>query len=134
MASQFDLTRFYDVILLNLVFQLGFLTREFQISKLWMDRCLKFGCVVIVISFVRKRKVWNTLIRCFFLLENKMLCKKNKNEKKNAIYRCHRCIHNPIKHLRWSFLLKSCVFFVRLRYLLKIFTIKCKIWHFKHLS
>ena len=31
MTSQFDLTRFYDVIIRNLVFQLGFLTREFQI-------------------------------------------------------------------------------------------------------
>ena len=31
MAPQFDLTRFYDVIIRNSVFQLGFLTREFQI-------------------------------------------------------------------------------------------------------
>ena len=31
MTSQFDLTRFYDVIIRNSVFQLGFLTREFQI-------------------------------------------------------------------------------------------------------
>ena len=33
MTSQFDLTRFYDVIICNSVFQLGFLTREFQIPK-----------------------------------------------------------------------------------------------------
>ena len=32
MTSQFDLTRFYDVILHNSVFQLSFLTREFQIQ------------------------------------------------------------------------------------------------------
>ena len=31
MTSRFDLTRFYDVIIRNSVFQLGFLTREFQI-------------------------------------------------------------------------------------------------------
>ena len=31
MTLQFDLTRFYDVIIDNLVFQLGFLIREFQI-------------------------------------------------------------------------------------------------------
>ena len=31
MMSRFDLTRFYDVIIRNSVFQLGFLTREFQI-------------------------------------------------------------------------------------------------------
>ena len=30
MTSQFNLTRFYDVIIRNSVFQLGFLTREFQ--------------------------------------------------------------------------------------------------------
>ena len=34
MTSQFDLTRFYDVIIRNSVFQLGFLTREFQIPIL----------------------------------------------------------------------------------------------------
>ena len=33
MTSQFDLTWFYDVIICNSVFQLGFLTREFQIPK-----------------------------------------------------------------------------------------------------
>ena len=33
LSSQFDLTRFYDVIIRNSVSQLGFLTREFQISK-----------------------------------------------------------------------------------------------------
>ena len=31
MTSQFDLTRFYAVMICNLVFQLGFLTQEFQI-------------------------------------------------------------------------------------------------------
>ena len=31
MTSQFDLTWFYDVIIRNSVFQLGFLIREFQI-------------------------------------------------------------------------------------------------------
>ena len=31
MASQLDLTRFYDVIIRISVFELGFLTREFQI-------------------------------------------------------------------------------------------------------
>ena len=31
MTLQFDLTRFYDVIVRNSVFELGFLTREFQI-------------------------------------------------------------------------------------------------------
>ena len=31
MTLQFDLTRFYDVIVRNSVFQLGFLTGEFQI-------------------------------------------------------------------------------------------------------
>ena len=31
MTSQFDLTRFYDVIICNSVFRLGFLTWEFQI-------------------------------------------------------------------------------------------------------
>ena len=39
MVSQFDLTRFYDVITRNSVFQLGFLTREFQIPK---NNALKF--------------------------------------------------------------------------------------------
>ena len=34
MTSQFDLTRFYDVIMLNSVFKLSFLTREFQISRI----------------------------------------------------------------------------------------------------
>ena len=33
MTSQFDLTRFYDVIIRNSVFQLGFLTQEFQIPS-----------------------------------------------------------------------------------------------------
>ena len=33
MTSQFDLTRFYDVIIRNSVFQLGFLTPEFQIPQ-----------------------------------------------------------------------------------------------------
>ena len=33
MTSQFDLNPFYDVIIRNSVFQLGFLTREFQIPK-----------------------------------------------------------------------------------------------------
>ena len=33
MTSQFDLTRFYDVIIRNSVFQLGFLTRKFQIPN-----------------------------------------------------------------------------------------------------
>ena len=36
MTPQFDLTWFYDVILRNSVFQLGFLTREFQIPYLRM--------------------------------------------------------------------------------------------------
>ena len=31
MTLQFDLTRFYDVIVRNSVFELGFLTGEFQI-------------------------------------------------------------------------------------------------------
>ena len=31
MTSQLDLTRFYEVIIRNSVFQLDFLTREFQI-------------------------------------------------------------------------------------------------------
>ena len=31
MKSQFDLTRFYDVIIRNSLFKLGLLTREFQI-------------------------------------------------------------------------------------------------------
>ena len=31
MTSQFDLTRFYDIIMHNSDFNLGFLTREFQI-------------------------------------------------------------------------------------------------------
>ena len=34
MTSQFDLTRFYDVIMRNSVFKLSFLTREFQISRI----------------------------------------------------------------------------------------------------
>ena len=34
MTSQFDLTRFYDVIIRYSVFQLGFLTRELQIPEL----------------------------------------------------------------------------------------------------
>ena len=34
MTSQFDLTRFYEVIIRNLVFQLDFLTRKFQIPKI----------------------------------------------------------------------------------------------------
>ena len=34
MTSQFDLTRFYDVIMCNSVFKLSFLTREFQISRI----------------------------------------------------------------------------------------------------
>ena len=33
MTTQFDFTRVYDVIMRNSVFQLGFLTREFQIPK-----------------------------------------------------------------------------------------------------
>ena len=33
MTSQFDLNPFYDVIIRNSVFQLGFLTREFHIPK-----------------------------------------------------------------------------------------------------
>ena len=33
MTSQFDLTRFYEAIIRNSVLQLGFLTREFQISQ-----------------------------------------------------------------------------------------------------
>ena len=33
MTSQFDLTWFYEVIICNSVFQLGFLTREFQIPQ-----------------------------------------------------------------------------------------------------
>ena len=33
MTSQFDKIRFYDVIIRNSVFQLGFLTRKFQIPK-----------------------------------------------------------------------------------------------------
>ena len=33
MTSQFDLAGFYDVIMHNSVFQLGFLTREFQIPS-----------------------------------------------------------------------------------------------------
>ena len=32
MTSQFDLIRFYDAIIRNSVFELSFLTREFQIS------------------------------------------------------------------------------------------------------
>ena len=32
MKSKFELPRFYDVIIRNSVFELGFLTREFQIS------------------------------------------------------------------------------------------------------
>ena len=34
MTSQFDLTRFYDVIMRNSVFKLSFLTREFQIPRI----------------------------------------------------------------------------------------------------
>ena len=33
--SKFDLTRFYDVIIRNSVFQLGFLTQESQIPNLF---------------------------------------------------------------------------------------------------
>ena len=33
MTSKFDLTRFYDVIICNSVFQAGFLTPEFQILE-----------------------------------------------------------------------------------------------------
>ena len=33
MMLQFDFTRFYDVIIRNSVFQLGFLTRKFQIPR-----------------------------------------------------------------------------------------------------
>ena len=41
MTSQLDLTRFYDVIMHNSVFFLGFLTREFQIPKLVKSHKIK---------------------------------------------------------------------------------------------
>ena len=46
MTSQFDLTRFYDVIIRNSGFQLGFLTREFEIPNLNCELILKtvFQC------------------------------------------------------------------------------------------
>ena len=42
MTSQFDLTWFYDVIIRNSVFQLGFLTREFQIPSQVMKNAFYF--------------------------------------------------------------------------------------------
>ena len=38
MASQFDLTWLYDVIIRNSVFQLGFVTRKFQITTLHLQK------------------------------------------------------------------------------------------------
>ena len=37
MTSQFDLTWLYDVIIRNSVFQLGFVTRKFQITTLHLQ-------------------------------------------------------------------------------------------------
>ena len=42
MTSQFNLTQFYDVIIRNSVFQLGFLTREFQIPSQVMKNAFYF--------------------------------------------------------------------------------------------
>ena len=63
MTSQFDLTPFYDVIIRNSVFQLGFLAREFQISVLnvllvfrnhlsgeLLKICIKLQKVIILVS------------------------------------------------------------------------------------
>ena len=50
MTSHFDLTRFYDVIICNSVFYLGFLTREFQIPK---ESCC------FSIKLILKKKICN---------------------------------------------------------------------------
>ena len=71
--------------------------------KLFMARCLKFGCTVLVISFLRKSK-FEIFVR------NQKLYTQNNKEKKKEFYRCQRCIHNSVKHLRWSFLLKLHLF------------------------
>ena len=52
MVSQLDLTRFYDVIIRISVFELGFLTREFQIIIL-----------IIIWSFFQKLILRYTLIQ-----------------------------------------------------------------------
>ena len=51
MPSQFDLTRFYVVIICNSVFQLDFLTREFQIPSIIVEEkkvSLKKKCFIFI--------------------------------------------------------------------------------------
>ena len=62
MASQLDLTRFYDVIIRISVFELGFLTREFQIIIL-----------IIIWSFFQKLMLRYTPIQRLTISQNDSL-------------------------------------------------------------
>ena len=57
MKSQFDLSRFYDVIIRNSLFKLGFLTREFQIP-------------VTISYFYLMKFIWSLSLLKPFPLEN----------------------------------------------------------------
>ena len=62
MASQLDLFRFYDVIIRISVFELGFLTREFQIIIL-----------IIIWSFFQKLMLRYTPIQRLIISQNDSL-------------------------------------------------------------
>ena len=47
-TSQFDLTRFYGVVIRNSVFQLGFLTLEFQIPSISFSRGIQIFIQIIL--------------------------------------------------------------------------------------
>ena len=67
MTSQFDLTRFYDIIIRNSVFQLGFLTREFQISFYTINSTSSTGFFIFYWNFLELkilRIYWSSHWKC----------------------------------------------------------------------